>query len=191
VVVDDGSQDDSARIAARYATRLIRRPARGGVAVARNEAIRAARGAILACLDQDDHWETSTLRTHVHVLSMRSEAISVVWERVYVEPGCRTPSWVGRPELFAHPHPAFVPSGVAFAAETFRRVGPFDERFLHASDLDWFARARVAGVPVHVTPQVLLHRRIHEENDSRHARARWEMVTVVHGTVARRRGESS
>src|SRR5262249_51978388 len=107
VVVDDGSEDDSAHIAARYATRLIRRPAQGGVAVARNEAIRAARGAILACLDQDDRWEPSTLRTHVRVLSTYPEAISVVWERLYVEPGCQTPSWLGRPELLAHAHAAF------------------------------------------------------------------------------------
>ena len=187
VVVDDGSRDDSARIAALYATRVIRREAQGGAATARNQAIRAARGTILAYLDQDDRWEPSTLRTHVDVLSTRPDAISVVWERVYVEPRCQVPSWFGRPEVLAQPHPAFVPSGVALAVETFHRVGPFDERFLHASDLDWFARARAARVAVHVTPRVLLHRRIHDENDSRHVRARWEMVMAVHGTIARRR----
>jgi glycosyltransferase involved in cell wall biosynthesis len=192
VVCDDGSEDESPRIAARYASRLIRRQARGGVAAARNEAIQAARGSILACLDQDDRWEPALLRAHVHALSTRSDALSVVWERVYVEPGCRTPSWFGRPELLAHPHPAFVPSGVAFTVETFRHVGPFDEQFLYSSDLDWFARARAAGAPVHITPQVLLHRRLHDENESRHARVRLEMVMAVHGSlVARHRREGS
>ena len=192
VVSDDGSEDESPRIAARYATRLIRRRARGGVAAARNEAIRAARGTVLACLDQDDWWEPSLLRAHVDALSARRDALSVVWERVYVEPGCQVPSWFGRPELLARPHPAFVPSGVAFTVETFRRVGSFDERFLYSSDLDWFARARAAGVPVHITPRVLLHRRLHDENESRHARVRLEMVMAVHRSlVARHRREDS
>ena len=187
IVVDDASTDDSADIAGRYATRLIRRPIRGGVAAARNHGVSAAHGQVLAFLDQDDRWEPSTLRTHVDALSAHPEAISVVHERLYVEPGCDTPSWLGRQELLARPHAAFVPSGVAFTIETFRRIGPFDERFLHASDLDWFARARFARVPVHVTPRVLLHRRIHDANDSRHLRARRELVMTVHAALSRSR----
>jgi len=58
VVVDDGSPDDSAAIAARHAqeddrVRLVRRD-NGGLSAARNTGVRAARGEFLAFVDADD-----------------------------------------------------------------------------------------------------------------------------------------
>lgn len=53
MVVDDGSTDDTAAIAARYPrVRLLRIP-HGGLSVARNEGFRAATGDIVAYLDSD------------------------------------------------------------------------------------------------------------------------------------------
>jgi O-antigen biosynthesis protein len=59
IVVDDGSQDDSASIAAQYDVRLISTPNQG-LSAARNTGFRAARGEIIAYLDDDaypdPHW---------------------------------------------------------------------------------------------------------------------------------------
>jgi cellulose synthase/poly-beta-1,6-N-acetylglucosamine synthase-like glycosyltransferase len=52
IVVDDGSTDGSALIAARYAVTLVRRP-HSGAAAARNEGARRARGQILLFTDAD------------------------------------------------------------------------------------------------------------------------------------------
>ncbi|GAB6164122.1 hypothetical protein JCM19992_01220 [Thermostilla marina] len=66
VVVDDGSQDDSAAIAASYGppVRVIRQP-NYGVGAARNRAILHARGEIVAFLDQDDWWLPAKLEKQV------------------------------------------------------------------------------------------------------------------------------
>ena len=55
VVVDDGSSDNSAEIAASYRVRLLQQPNRG-VAEARNAGVAESSGELLAFLDQDDLW---------------------------------------------------------------------------------------------------------------------------------------
>jgi glycosyltransferase involved in cell wall biosynthesis len=54
LVVDDGSKDDSAKIAQRYPqVALVRHERNSGLAVARNSAFRTARGEFVASLDAD------------------------------------------------------------------------------------------------------------------------------------------
>ena len=65
LIVDDGSRDNTAQIAAEYAVkdpriRLIRQP-NGGTANARNHAMRVAEGRYIALLDADDLWEPDFL----------------------------------------------------------------------------------------------------------------------------------
>ncbi len=66
LIVDDGSRDHTADIAAGYAAkdpriRLIRQP-NGGTASARNNAMRRAEGRYIALLDADDLWEPDFLQ---------------------------------------------------------------------------------------------------------------------------------
>ena len=65
IIVDDGSSDDTPRIAGRYAARdgrvqLIRQQ-NAGTARARNAGMRRARGRYIALLDADDLWEPDFL----------------------------------------------------------------------------------------------------------------------------------
>jgi glycosyltransferase involved in cell wall biosynthesis len=53
IVVDDGSTDDSAEVAASYGAEVIRHPANRGLAAARNTGIAVARAPIIATLDDD------------------------------------------------------------------------------------------------------------------------------------------
>jgi glycosyltransferase involved in cell wall biosynthesis len=56
VVVDDGSTDGSVEVARRFGVRCILSPRRAGPAAARNRAIAAAEGDVIAFLDADDVW---------------------------------------------------------------------------------------------------------------------------------------
>jgi Glycosyl transferase family 2 len=69
VAVDDGSTDATAEILATYgsAITVLQQP-NGGPAAARNCALRAARGALVAPLDADDSWEDSFLSLMVERL---------------------------------------------------------------------------------------------------------------------------
>jgi glycosyltransferase involved in cell wall biosynthesis len=65
IVVDDGSSDDTARVAESFgdAVKLIRQP-NSGVAIARNAGAHAASGDWLAFLDADDWYHRDRLRLH-------------------------------------------------------------------------------------------------------------------------------
>lgn len=69
IVVDDGSTDDTCDVIARYGTRVtLIQQRNSGAAVARNEGIRRARGALVALLDGDDIWLPGKLWHQVNYL---------------------------------------------------------------------------------------------------------------------------
>jgi glycosyltransferase involved in cell wall biosynthesis len=66
VVIDDGSDDDTAGIAASYGqqVRVVRQP-NAGLPTARNHGIAVSRGDIIGLLDADDRWLPNHLETKV------------------------------------------------------------------------------------------------------------------------------
>src|SRR5512143_3730544 len=69
VVVDDGSTDETPAILAEFGTRIraLRQP-NSGSAAARNAALDAARGELIAFLDADDLWLPQKLAVQVEYL---------------------------------------------------------------------------------------------------------------------------
>ncbi|MEM6324322.1 MAG: glycosyltransferase family A protein [Pseudomonadota bacterium] len=62
LVIDDGSTDDTAAVAARYGNRIrLLRQANAGQGAARNHGLREARGEFVTFLDADDCWEPDFL----------------------------------------------------------------------------------------------------------------------------------
>lgn len=65
---------------------------------------------------------------------------------------------------------------------------PFDPAFALAFEIDWFARAQDAGEQSAVIERVLLHKRIHAQNNSiQQERFRSEGFVVLRRTLARKR----
>ena len=72
VVVDDGSRDDTAKIVSRFASedsriRLVQQ-VNSGVAAARNAALEASKGSLIAPLDADDLWHPLKVELQVNNL---------------------------------------------------------------------------------------------------------------------------
>lgn len=188
LVVDDGSTDGSGEMAAGFAGVTLRRQPQSGVASARNAGIAAARGDLIAFLDQDDLWTPEKLEKQVAVMRRRPELGYVLaWETVFLEAGMPQPSWV-RPEWLGEGHPGYVPGALLARRELFDSLGGFDPSFENGSDSEWLFRAADRGVPFEVVPVVLLHRRIHDANESRRAeRLRPELLRTVKASIERKR----
>lgn len=84
IVVDDGSDDDSAALIEARAQsagdasrlKLIRSPGNEGPRLARNRAVAAARGRYIAFLDNDDWWHAEKLARQLHFMREGGWSIS-------------------------------------------------------------------------------------------------------------------
>lgn len=76
IVVDDGSTDDTALVAARCGATVLKQ-ANAGVCAARNAGIMAARGEWIALLDHDDTWLPTKLERQVAALALQRDVACV------------------------------------------------------------------------------------------------------------------
>ena len=165
IVVDDGSTDGSSAIAQARGVRYFVQPNRGPGA-ARNAGIAAARGELVAFVDQDDVWLPGKARTQVDLLLARPE-VGLVYTRmeVFVEPGAPLPDWTPA-DWLDEPPVGYCPSTLMARRDVFDVVGDFDPEYVAFSDGEWFMRVRRAGIQTHVLDDVTVRYRIHGDNQS-------------------------
>ena len=187
VVVDDGSSDATAEVAASFgpAVRVIRQ-ANGGQASALNRGIAESHAPILAFLDSDDLWEPHKLEVQVPVLVAGADyTVTLIRNFVSEEVADRT---VRDPRLLV-PVPGYVASTMAMKRTLLDRIGAFDTTLRIANVTAWFLMAREAGAVGEVVREVLVQRRLHEHNhSSRNGDAsRGEHLDLVKNMLDRRR----
>lgn len=186
VVVDDGSTDGTAKIARDFnRVRYVPQENRGPAA-ARNKGVLNARGDLLAFLDHDDLWSPVKLGLQLRLLRENPEL-----EMVSGHVQCLRLSDSGKWER--HGSPRLMPLFGAILARrsAFERVGPLDETLRCTEDLDWFIRAREAGVRTAAVKETVLYYRLHGENTTRGcSTGQAGYVRAVKKLLDRRRGLS-
>lgn len=169
VLVDNGSADATAELARHwqrrqaFPVRLLHEP-RPGLARARNAALAAVRGAIVAMTDDDCRLHPGYFRALADCFA-DVPAPAVVGGRILRGDPADLPVTV---KLEDHPMvagPAAFPGGfvmganLAMTADVPARVGAFDERFgagapfVAAEDTDYLVRAQAAGIAIRYDPR--------------------------------------
>ena len=164
IVADDGSSDGTAQVARAYPGVRLLSLAHGGVSAARNAAIAASSGSLLAFLDSDDLWLPGKLDAQVGLLE-RNPHLGYCFCRIwnFLEPGCAVPLWVKSEDLeCVSVH--YLVTTMVIRREVFDRIGGFDTAFAWGEDSEWMLRAKVAGIAYTIVPEVYLRRRIHSSN---------------------------
>ena len=166
IVVDDGSTDRTAAIAAEFDVRLIRTENRG-LSAARNTGIEAATGEIVAFTDDDAWPDRDWLRFLAHAFKSTDHAgiggpnlpprdAGIIESAVAHAPG--GPTHV----LLSDDIAEHVPGcNMAFRCEALKAVGGFDQQFRVAGDdVDICWRLQERGWTIGFCPAaVVLHRR--------------------------------
>jgi len=181
LIVDDGSTDNSAKIALAHAlapTVLHQGPL--GVAVALNHGIGNASGEFLTFLDSDDVWPAGRLGAMLEALCADQKSDAVYGKVVNTDENLRP---VAKP-LASRIHTAGVIRRAAF-----QRVGPFRTDVAHAFNIDWTSRAELAGLRFAILDRVVVYRRIHGGNMGIRDRvaARRDLLRIVRDHHARNR----
>jgi GT2 family glycosyltransferase len=171
IVVDDGSKDDTAAIAAEFGFRVIRRAANRGLSSARNVGLRAATGDIVAYIDDDAYPDRHWLQYLAHAFFERGAAgVAGVGGPNLPPPGdglvadcvARAP---GGPShvLLSDRRAEHIPGcNMAFRRSSLLEVGGFDAQFRVAGDdVDLCWRLLHRGWTLRFSPAAIVwhHRR--------------------------------
>jgi glycosyltransferase involved in cell wall biosynthesis len=153
VVVDDGSSDSTAEIAATFGerVRLIRKE-NGGTASARNRGIAEARGDVICFLDADDRYEPGRLEAIAAKLEAEPGLDGVLTDALLVGGGGsrRASGWwpaaASRERLDIRSKPIFC--ALAVRRRVLDELGPFDSRFRLLEDVEMWHRLICRGHPI-------------------------------------------
>lgn len=163
VVVDDGSSDDPARVVSKFPDVRYIPQDNQGPAAARNHGLSVAQGDIIAFLDADDLWPANTLNVLLEHLASHPQT-EIVLGRVQCMRSMAGSDGERRFEPFAEPCVAFNLGAALYRRSVFDKVGFFDPTMRSGEDIDWFMRAREAGIVIEVLEQVALFYRLHDQN---------------------------
>jgi len=152
LVVDDGSEDDSADVARAHAGddlrfRLIQEGHRG-LSGARNIGIREARGRYISYLDGDDRWHPRFLERQVALIESLPSEVGAVFARCRMILENGTPAFLQRErpgsydfdDLLIKNNPTRSGSALLIKKSCFADVGGFDESLQFVEDFECWLR---------------------------------------------------
>ncbi|HVO52154.1 MAG TPA: glycosyltransferase family A protein [Thermoanaerobaculia bacterium] len=190
IVVDDGSTDGTAGVCRSLGERVrYVHQENAGPSAARNRGLEMARGDFIAFLDADDLWPAE--KFDLQLARFRSEpSLEVVlgYSRPFADARDGIPGrWFDVEPRFMYQ----VGSGL-FRRGAFERAGVFDPELRFSEDVDWFLRAREAGVPMVVLQAVTVLYRQHGRNMTRGRSTRdLGFIRVLQRSLERRREQNA
>jgi glycosyltransferase involved in cell wall biosynthesis len=193
ILVDDGSTDDSAAVAARFGRRIrYERQSNAGQSAARNRGVSLARGSLLAFLDDDDYWAPGKLGLQLEALDADPTLEAVFGHvRQFVSP--ELPADIAcKVRYHAEVMPGHIPGAMLIRRGAFERVGPFDPQWQVGEFIQWYARAVEVNLRTTMLPDVVLHRRLHDDNQGIRQRAESiQYVRILKAALDRRRSSGT
>lgn len=187
VVVDDGSTDDSAAIAEGVPGVRVLRRAHEGLGATRNAGIDAAAGDLVGFCDSDDLWKPNKASVQVAYLEAHPEVdLALCRMETRCEAGIEPPAWMHRDQVYGDLDGVSATSAL-FRPTVFDAVR-YRTDMSNGTDYNLLVRARAAGFVSVVIDEVLLVRRIHDDNMTRRlGPARAEMFETVREHLRSRR----
>ena len=166
LVLDDGSSDHTAQVAAAYSQVRYLYQEHAGISAARNRLLREAQGEFAAFLDADDLWSAEKLEKQVSYLDAHPDC-QLVFTRV-------KNFFDGAPEKMTLRQKQLMTAKIDFCLPScclrravFLQYGLFREDLPYGEDTYWAAHLGAAGVRLdHCIPEELYLRRIHTGNIS-------------------------
>jgi len=192
IVADDGSTDGTAAVVRGYGepVRYLWQP-NAGPAAARNLGLRAARGEFVAFLDADDLWHPEKLGRQMARFQARPDLdlcvthVQNFWVPELIEEAER---YRDHPRL-TQALPGYTTVTLLARRMLFDTVGHFNSALQHGDSTEWFLRAVEHGAVMELLPDVLLYRRLHHGNRTRHlgSASRDSYLQIVKASLDRRR----
>ncbi len=190
IVVDDGSTDGTREVAGRFGGRVTYvYQANAGPASARNRGIASASAEFIALLDADDLWRTD--KTTIQLARFQAQP-SLVACTARMENFWSTEVEHELAQLQDGRLTEIQPNlGSSFMARRslFEKIGLLDATLKHRDIQELIVRATDSGLAIEALADVLVRRRIHDANISRHRSdaGDLELLAIARSRMLRRR----
>ena len=183
IVIDDNSVDNSATIAKSYQMVKYFFQPKSGLSAALNKGLGIASGEFFTFLDADDIWEEHKLSLQMEALR-KDPSLDAVFghHRQFFS---REASRITEDQPIL---PAPFKGAMLIRRESFFRVGLFDTSLILGDFIDWYKRAMEAGLKFLMLPDIVMRRRIHDDNSSvRDRYAEKDYVKIMKAALDRER----
>ncbi len=192
IIVDDGSEDNSKEIIEEFEDFILVAIENRGVAAARNLALEKSSGDLITFIDQDDIWLENSLESRYnHFIEHEASQIVIGKQKWFLSGLNEMPSWV-KPEQMNDELNGYLLGCAMISRSLFSEFGTFDESFRFSSDFDWFFRLKDHQIQFHQVEKLVLYKRIHQFNESRHASLSLkELSRAVFNSIKRKRALQS
>lgn len=189
IVVDDGSTDGSADVAKRFvpSVQYCRQP-NSGAGAARNQGVELAQGEFFAFLDADDLWVKDKLTRQMAAFEANPD-VDIVFAHVkqFYSPELEE-SIKKNIRMPAEIIPGQIPSAIIVKRDAFFQVGLFETKWQVGEGVSWILRAKEQGLHMMMLPEILVMRRLHENNKgTTHRQFINQRVHILKASLDRRR----
>ncbi|MBN8822211.1 MULTISPECIES: glycosyltransferase family A protein [unclassified Spirosoma] len=193
IVINDGSTDQSLDKLMPYAQKgLIQLQTREnrGVSTTLNEAIDLAEGDLIAFLDADDVWLPHKLQQQLTCLQTNPSLDACFgYVRQFISPDLPSAVQAGihcPPE----PQPGWLKQTMLIYRTAFGKTGLFNTLYHTGDFIDWFMRAKEAGLQYDMLPDTVTLRRLHRSGLASQPQYQKEFVHILKAALDRRANHS-
>ena len=164
LVVDDGSEDNTAAIACEYGCTVLSHGTSQGPVAAKNTGLKAATGDYVLFLDHDDVMRQGALKALCATLEEDPDA-SAVQAKVqdFKSPDCHDTNVLIRTE----PYYGLFTGAMLIRRQVFDIIGPFPTAQTAGEIIDWSFRMQENGLTIKKIDLVSTDRRVHGSNFGR------------------------
>ncbi|BAQ61472.1 glycosyltransferase [Geminocystis sp. NIES-3708] len=166
ILIDDGSTDNTAKIAKSFQDIQYIYQENSGPVIARNNGIKIAKGEYIAFLDADDLWTDDHLELLVNCFKKDpyvEVAIGYVQCLLLKEKNEEKEYF----EEFSNSTINVNLGAGLYKKSVFEKLGNFDPNLSSSEDVDWFLRIKEANINQIIVSESVLCYRIHDSNVSR------------------------
>lgn len=189
IVVDDGSTDNSARVAQQFAPEILYyyQP-NAGSGAARNAGVDVSQGDYLTFLDADDIWVENKIALQMALFQSNPEA-DLVFGHVqqFISPELDE----AKKKAICCPQqkmPGYIAGTMAIKKSSFTHAGPFETKWQIGEFVQWYTKVKEKGLKHLMLPDVVLKRRLHTANMGiRDRDSRTDYVRILKASLDRRR----